>query len=159
MNRIAVFTALLALFALAAPPAARAGEEARQVQAGVVYLPVYSQVLLGDKAKPYLLAATVCIRNLSRLEPVTVESAYYLDSDGQVIKQYLEAPRTLAPIGTLTLTVPESEKRGGSGAKFLIRWRADKPVPPPLAEAVMAGTSGQQGISFTTRGIDLPGTD
>jgi hypothetical protein len=30
-----------------------------------------------------------------------------------------------------------------------VEWRAEEPVNAPLVEAVMVGTSGTQGISFT----------
>jgi hypothetical protein len=45
-----------------------------------------------------------------------------------------------------------ADESGGSGANFIVVWRADKPVNPPLAESVMIGTQGNQGVSFTSRG-------
>jgi hypothetical protein len=36
----------------------------------------------------------------------------------------------------------------GSGAKFLVHWRADQPVSEPIVESIMIGTQMQQGISF-----------
>ncbi|MBU4263957.1 MAG: DUF3124 domain-containing protein [Proteobacteria bacterium] len=51
--------------------------------------------------------------------------------------------------------VKESDTQGGLGAKFLVRWQADKTVNAPLVETVMIGTKMQQGISFTSRAIVL----
>ena len=69
----------------------------------------------------------------------------------------MNVPQTVKPLETGSFTVPESEKAGGPGAKFMVTWQAAQPVTPPLAETVMIGTSGQQGISFTSRGQALPG--
>lgn len=48
--------------------------------------------------------------------------------------------------------VKESDSKGGSGANFLVAWRAETEVNEPIMEGVMIGAAGQQGISFTSRG-------
>jgi hypothetical protein len=48
--------------------------------------------------------------------------------------------------------VKESDSKGGSGANFLVEWRAETEVNEPIMEEVMIGAAGQQGISFTSRG-------
>lgn len=48
--------------------------------------------------------------------------------------------------------VKESDSRGGPGASFIVNWKADHSVNPPIIESVMIGTQGQQGLSFTSRG-------
>ncbi len=49
----------------------------------------------------------------------------------------------------------ESDLRGGSGANFIVKWKADVPANRPIIEAVMIGARGQQGISFTSRGEEV----
>ena len=53
---------------------------------------------------------------------------------------------------SLRYVIPESDKSGGSGANFIVEWKSDKYVNPPIVESVMIGTQTQQGISFTSRG-------
>jgi hypothetical protein len=48
--------------------------------------------------------------------------------------------------------IKESDKSGGSGAKFIIRWCSEQNVNEPLIEAVMINTKMHLGISFTSRG-------
>jgi hypothetical protein len=48
--------------------------------------------------------------------------------------------------------IKESDKAGGSGANFIVRWKSETPVNPPLIEAVMVSTRSQSGVSFTSRG-------
>ena len=62
---------------------------------------------------------------------------------------------TLKPLESVRYLVKESDMRGGSGANFIVKWKADVPVNRPIFEAVMIGTRGQQGISFTSRGHEI----
>jgi hypothetical protein len=62
---------------------------------------------------------------------------------------------TLKPLESLVYIVKESDMRGGSGANFIVKWKADVPVNMPVLEAVMIGARGQQGISFTSRGREI----
>ena len=62
---------------------------------------------------------------------------------------------TLGPLATGEFLVEKKDDSGGSGANFLVDWDAESAVPPPVAEAVMIGTSGQQGISFVRPGVTV----
>jgi len=42
--------------------------------------------------------------------------------------------------------------RGGAGANFVVKWESEKPVFKPGIEAVMAGITGTQGLSFVRSG-------
>jgi hypothetical protein len=48
--------------------------------------------------------------------------------------------------------VPAENTRAGTGANFIVEWTADGRITDPLIEAVMVGTLGAQGFSFTSRG-------
>ena len=74
------------------------------------------------------------------------------DSAGQRLKRYVTSARTLSPLATERFVVKESDKTGGSGAKFIVTWRSEKPVAPAIVEAVMVSARSNQGISFVTRG-------
>ena len=84
--------------------------------------------------------------------PLPSQPVDYYDSQGKFLKHYLEKPLVLDALATQRYVVPESDKSGGSGAKFIVVWRSDQPVVDPLVESVMISTKTQQGISFTSRG-------
>lgn len=125
-----------------------------------VYVPVYSHIYADDRYRgtPFLLTATLSIRNTDPDRPFTLKSVRYYDSDGTLLQQYLEKPTTVAPLGSTRFIVPESETKGGSGAKFLVEWEASSPVVEPIIESVMIGTKMQQGISFISTGRAIKGT-
>ncbi|HDZ90760.1 MAG: DUF3124 domain-containing protein [Deltaproteobacteria bacterium] len=117
-----------------------------------VYVPIYSHIYIGDRERPFLLAATLSVRNTDPDHPITILSVDYHDSDGKLIKRYLKEPRQLNSMGSMRYVVKESDKSGGSGAKFIVRWEAESEVNDPIIEGVMIGTKAQQGISFISRG-------
>lgn len=147
----------LALAGLLPLSAAQAADPPAPSQGGYIFVPVYSHILIGDKARPFPLAVTFCLRNTSLSEEVTLLAVDYYDSAGKLLKNYLAEPKVMKALGSLSFTVAESEKLGAEGAKIIVRWRSARPIPPPLAEAVMIGTANQQGISFTSRGEAHPG--
>ncbi|MEJ5242199.1 MAG: DUF3124 domain-containing protein [Desulfomicrobiaceae bacterium] len=128
------------------------------VREQTVYVPVYSHVYHGDRQRPFLLAATVAVRNVDRAIPITVVSLDYYDSDGRLLRRLVAEPRVIAPLASLRVVIPESDAAGGSGASCVVRWQAERPAAPPVVEAVMIGTRSSQGISFVTQGRVLEET-
>lgn len=131
------------------PPGA--GESAT---GGTIYVPVYSALDLGvtNRARTVDLSATVSIRNVSAEHPIVLDWVRYYDSVGTKVREYLNTPSTLPPMGSVEFVIQRSDAAGGPGANFLIRWHASAVVDEPLTEAVMLGQSGNAGISFTSRG-------
>jgi hypothetical protein len=117
-----------------------------------IYVPIYSHIYSGNREQPVYLAATLSIRNTDRKHSITVTAVDYYDSKGKFLKHYLEKPLALSKMATQRFVVSESDKSGGSGAKFIVKWTSDQPVAEPLIESVMISTKTQQGISFTSRG-------
>jgi hypothetical protein len=120
-----------------------------------IYIPVYSHIYHGTKAKPFNLACTLSIRNTDVRSAITVIAAEYYDTAGKLIRKYTEKPARVAPLGTLEYYIEERDTKGGSGANFIVHWTSETLVNPPLAEAVMIGVESAQGISFTSRGVAL----
>ena len=120
----------------------------------LVYVPVYSTLFL-SKASRWELGASLSIRNIDPDQPVTVLEIGYFDSAGELLEQYLEIPHELDPMATVTLTLPQWDKRGGAGANFLVRWSGDNCVNEPIIEVVMAGTRGGQSFSFIRAGQEI----
>ena len=120
-----------------------------------LYLPVYSHIWHGEADNRGELARSpmsvlVSIRNTDLSRPMRVTSAVYFDTEGRRVKEYVPAPKTVAPMGTLELFVPRSDDRGGSGANFIIVWKSDTPVNPPLVEGVHANLPAGRSIAFVT---------
>jgi hypothetical protein len=144
---------LLALLLLAAAPA-RADEPVLST-GQTLYLPIYSHLLYGNKAvagKPgiYPLSALVSLRNTDPRQAIRLVSARYYDTGGKLLREFLAAPRVLAPLGTLELFVERNDLTGGSGANFIITWQSDKPANAPMVEAVHADITGNRTLSFIT---------
>lgn len=117
-----------------------------------VYVPIYSHIYHGDNEKPFDLAATLSIRNTDPRQAITLIAANYFDSNGNLLKNYVEKPLKLKSLASIRYVIKSSDKSGGSGAKFIVRWESKIPVNPPLIEAIMISTASQQGISFISRG-------
>jgi hypothetical protein len=146
---------LLALFSAGVIVAASQGfsESIPAASKGqTVYVPVYSHVYGGDREQKVLLTATLSIRNTDPVHAITVTSVDYYDSSGKLIRRYLQQPTPIMAMAAVRYVVAESDKSGGSGASFVVKWNAVGYVRPPLIESVMIGTKMQQGISFTSRG-------
>ncbi|MBU2514104.1 DUF3124 domain-containing protein [bacterium] len=117
-----------------------------------IYAPVYSHIYAGNNERPFLLTVTLSIRNTDPKNPIKINVVDYYQSQGKLLEKYLKKPVTLNPLGSLRYIVPERDKTGGSGANFIVEWKSEKYVNPPIVESIMIGTQGQQGISFTSRG-------
>jgi hypothetical protein len=98
------------------------------------------------------LAATLSVRNTDRANPIAVQEIAYYNSDGKPVKQYLDRPLHLSPLASRSFVVDRSDTTGGSGASFIVRWTASKPVTDPVVEAVMISAAISQGISFVSVG-------
>ena len=147
-----IMSLLMGQLFLTAPPAAA---ELRLFKGQTVYVPVYSHIYSGDREQPFYLAATLSIRNTDIRHAITLTAVDYYNSEGKFLKHYLNEPQPLDAMATKRFVVPESDKSGGSGAKFIVQWHSDRPVAEPLIESVMISTKTQQGISFTSRGVIL----
>ena len=84
--------------------------------------------------------------------PITVTKVEYYETQGTLLKKYLDIPVSLKPLESTRYIVPQKDEAGGSGANFIVEWRSETAVNPPVIEAVMIGTEAQQGISFISRG-------
>ena len=121
----------------------------------LLYLPIYSHVWHGDvdaRGVPMktLVSVLVSIRNTDLTRSITVLSAQYYDTEGRKLREFVNAPKAVKPMGTMELYVPRSETAGGSGANFVISWQAEAPANPPLVEALHLDLPAGRSIAFTT---------
>ena len=117
-----------------------------------VYVPAYSHIYSGNREQVFLLTVTLSIRNVNLTHPITVTKVEYYETQGTLLKKYLDIPVSLKPLESTRYIVPQKDEAGGSGANFIVEWRSETAVNPPVIEAVMIGTEAQQGISFISRG-------
>lgn len=132
-----------------------AASEVRLFKGQSVYVPAYSHIYHGDREQPFYLTVTLSIRNTDPAHSITVVSVEYYDTDGKPVRSCLEGEKKLGAMASTSFVVKESDKSGGSGASFIIKWKSDTKVTEPIIETVMISTSTQQGISFTSRGRSI----
>ena len=126
-----------------------------------LYLPIYSHVWHGEadaKGEPAktLVSVSVSIRNTDPAKSIRITSAQYYDTGGRKLREYVTSPRTLGPMGTYEIFVPRSDDTGGSGANFVISWKADAPVSPPLVEGFHANLPAGRAFAFMTSARPIP---
>ena len=116
-----------------------------------VYVPVYSHIYArgGDA---YLLEATLSVRNTDPENTITLSSVRYYDTAGALVQEYLTKPLQISPLATVDFVVESQDRKGGSGANFLVDWVAETEVTEPVIEAVMVGIGSTHHISFVRPG-------
>jgi hypothetical protein len=131
------------------------GTPAALANSHTIYVPAYSSIRLGSIERGVVdLATTLSIHNISEDRPLTILRADYFDTSGNLIRHYVPEPITILPLGTVEAFVPVQDTRGGTGANFIVEWAAAQPTIEPLVEAIMIGTEGTKGFTFTSRGVN-----
>ncbi|MCP4902074.1 MAG: DUF3124 domain-containing protein, partial [bacterium] len=119
-----------------------------------VYVPIYSH-LYYDAGRPFLIESTLSIRNTDRTRPLYISSVRYYDTGGDLVTTHIDRLIRLKPLGTLDILVQRRDTKGGSGANFIVEWAATEEIEEPMIEAMMVGTAGNHGFSFSRSGKPL----
>ena len=153
--RISILYFVIVLFPLplVAADLASLSKESPLSSGQTLYVPAYSHIYSGNKARPFLLTVTLSVRNVDPDHAITITEVNYYETQGTHIKSFLDQPVVVKPFESLRYLIPEKDNTGGSGANFTVKWNSIAPVNPPLVETIMIGTQGQQGISFTSRSV------
>jgi hypothetical protein len=122
----------------------------KKLRGQVLYMPVYSNIPFNEKAN-YGISAFLAVHNTDLANQIKITKVVFFNTDGMVIKNFLESVQVLGPLATAIFTVPQKVPNG-TGANFLVEWTADRPVNEPLTESVMKDLSGGRGISFLSTG-------
>ena len=155
LNVFMIFFVLLCVY-LFSPFSLYAREDRNKLSKGqLIYVPAYSHIYSGDRERPFLLTVTLSIRNIDPDHPIKITLVDYYETQGKLLKKYIDKPTTLGPLESLRYVIPEKDKSGGSGANFIVEWQSDGFVNSPIVETVMIGTQNQQGVSFTSRGQEI----
>ena len=134
------------------PPHLHANDRIGLSDGQTIYVPAYSHIFSGNRERPFLLTVTLSIRNIDPKHKVRINVVDYYETQGKLLKKYIETPVLLNPLESIRYVIPERDKSGGSGANFIVEWKSEKLINPPIVEAIMIGTQNQQGVSFTSRG-------
>jgi hypothetical protein len=153
----AFVTSLTVFLALSALPDSgwSASAEPRLSKGQAVYVPAYSNVFSGPKRLPFLLATTLSIRNTDTTASFRVSAIDYYDSNGKLLRRYLDKPLALGPLASTYVHIEEKDASGGFGANFIVRWDAARTINAPIIECVMIGATSGQGISFVSPGQEI----
>ncbi|MFY0600101.1 MAG: DUF3124 domain-containing protein [Cyclobacteriaceae bacterium] len=120
-----------------------------------VYVPVYSDIYSRSKKTHFLLTVTLSIRNTSYTDTLIIRTIDYFNTQGDLVKEYLDEPIYLNPMASIDYVIDEKDDSGGSGANFIVVWSAKNAKVNPIIQAVMISTNGQQGVAFTTEGVSI----
>ena len=85
-----------------------------------IYVPIYSHIYYENRQKYFDLAATLSIRNTDLTSPMIVTAVRYYDSNGKLIRQYIERPIQLDALASTDFVVDRNDTSGGSGANFIV---------------------------------------
>ena len=113
---------------------------------------VYYNIYFENKQQSIDLSATLSVRNTDITNAIIITSVRYYDTNGKLVRQYLEKPIELGSLVSTDFVVERTDKSGGSGANFIVEWVAEKEVSQPVVETVMISASNAQGISFVSPG-------
>ena len=116
-----------------------------------VYIPVYSAIFVSGGGK-LNMAITLSVRNTDLTYPLIVNQVNYYSTAGQLIENFLPVPYLLEPMASTHFFINQTDTRGGVGGNFIVQWATNKLANAPVIEAVMAGSTGTQGMSFVTQG-------
>lgn len=128
------------------------GEPGELSKGQTVYVSVYSNILTAPRGIPFSLEATLIIRNTDMTNSLKVTTADFYNTEGTVIKKFLDSPLVLQPLETKYIYLPAKGAEGGLGANFIVRWAAEREINTPIIECLMIGARSSQGISFVSPG-------
>ena len=127
-------------------------ERSRRTNGQTVYVPTYSNIFVGDREITWQLSALLSIHNTDRTQQITITRVDYYDSDGKLVRKYLENSKKINPMGSIRFYVKASDTAGGWGANFLVEWKSEKEVNQPIIESLMTGLRGNHSVSFISHG-------
>jgi hypothetical protein len=148
-------TVLVILAACSLSSSALGAEQIAGVHTHTVYVPAYSHVYGGPSSHVLNLSTTLTVRNTDPRKPIRVLSIHYYNSRGQLVRELLEKPMSLAALASTHVIVAERDETGGPGPCFLVKWSATEPVSPVLVQGIMVTTKSGLGLSFLTQGVEI----
>ena len=106
--------------------------------------PLSATSFAGGVIMPNLVSPVDSVSKVSEYREAIIESTSGLDFKPFMTLFFKEYSRDEL--------IKAKDKSGGSGAKFVVRWKSKVLSNAPLIEAIMISTQSGQGISFVSRG-------
>ncbi len=121
----------------------------------IIYIPIYSDIYIDKLNQNSLLSATLSIRNTSLNDSLFVSIIDYYDTDGDLVRSYIDNPIVLSPMATVNYVIEKEDSAGGAGANFIVKLSSDRNLKP-LIQAIMIGENGNnKGFAFSTDGYSI----
>lgn len=122
-----------------------------------VYVSAYSNLYYLDGSRKLYYTVILSLRNISFSDTLYFNRISYINSEGDLLKQYLtDSILVLRPMESLEYIVEQAERAGGAGANFVVSYGIDKGLRnKPIIEAIMSGTAGHHGFAFKTDGVEI----
>lgn len=147
---------MMGIFFLVAVALSPTWASARTKQNGqILYIPAYSYIYHGNKEAKINLTTTLSVRNTSRTENIRILSVEFYNTDGKLLRSYVDEPVVMKPLQSLRYIVKLDDDEGGSGANFILEWEAENAVDVPIVESIMLGTGSSYGFAFLTQGVPI----
>lgn len=127
------------------------------VDGQLVFVPAYSEIFYDEGDQVIGLTITLAIHNTDMDHPIVISSVKYFDTNGTLIREFVDQPLLLNAMATTGFLVTESDVSGGWGSNFLVEWGAEQPVHEPVIEAIMISVRGMDSLSFVSPGRVLAG--
>ena len=124
----------------------------KEVAGQEIYVPAYSNIKSFDGKSKINISVNLSVRNTDVNRPIVIQYLDYYNSSGMKSKAFLDSPVRLKPMATLDFHITQADTIGGSGANFYLKWSADTIVHEPIVEAIMVGSSGTLGFSWSSKG-------
>jgi hypothetical protein len=98
-----------------------------------VYVPAVHNDLSVESESRIGLTRLV-IRNIDLQKPITLISVDFYDSDGTLIKEYLDSKLSLGPLASITFINDDLQNLypNGDRPSFIVKWEGDKGVNSPI---------------------------
>lgn len=125
---------------------------ANVVSGQTLYVPAYSHIRHVENSI-YLLAVNLGVRNTDTSHPITVATVDFYDTNGELLRSYVDSPQELGPLAIGEYVVDWQHTAGGAGATFIVEWVAGEEVTDPVVEAVMVGATGTQAFAFVRSAV------
>lgn len=121
----------------------------------LLYVPIYSDIYVDRANQSSLLSATLSIRNTSFEDTLFVSKIDYYNTEGQLVRSFVDNLIRLNPMGTINYVVEKEDDSGGPGANFIVELNSKNKNVKPLVQAIMIGHTGNKGFSFSTDGYSI----
>ena len=122
------------------------------VRGQVLYMPIYSNIPHFMDSIEIDMSAFVAIHNTDFYHSIKLHKVEYFNSNGKLVRDFLpNKTKVLKPLETVDFYVPYQDK-SGTGANFLIEWKADSLVTEPLVESITINTKLQNTVAVLSHG-------